>query len=86
MSKLLIDTNVLIYFKDSSSIHHKASANLLTGRGQFFITSKNLSEYYSVVTKGDNPFLTSTEALQDLDEFISNFDVLYPTDASYQKN
>jgi hypothetical protein len=37
------------------------------------------------VTKGDLPFLTPLEALQDLDEFISYFEILYPSAASHQK-
>jgi len=65
MNKLLIDTNILIYSKDSSSRFHSAAVKIIRGNFQLFTTSKNLSEYYAVVTKGANPFLTPAEALND---------------------
>jgi predicted nucleic acid-binding protein len=85
MSKVLVDTNVLIYAKDSSSIYHLPSLTFLEGGDELYTTSKNLNEYYSVVTRGESPLLTPQEALQDLEEFVSRFEVLYPTEASRQK-
>lgn len=85
MNKLLIDTNVLIYSKDTSSIFHKASINLLEGKDQLFVASKSLAEYYAVVTRGQTPLLTPSEALNDIHEFVMYFEVLYPSLVSYQK-
>lgn len=85
MSKLLIDTNILVYSKDRSSIFHQASVGLFKGRDQFYTTSKNLSEYYAVVTKGETPLLTPQEALHDITEFALYCTVLYPTVLSHQK-
>lgn len=86
MSKLLVDTNVLIYSKDTSSVFHKASINLLnTGSDQLFVASKSLSEYFAVVTRGQVPLLTPSEALNDIQEFVMYFEVLYPSLISYQK-
>ncbi len=85
MSKLLIDTNVLVYLKDTSSVFHEASVRLFKGNHQFYTTSKNLSEYYAVVTKGETPLLAPQEALHDITEFALYCTVLYPTLLSQQK-
>ena len=85
MSRLLIDTNILVYSKDKSSAFHQASIKLFEGPDHLFTTSKNLAEYYAVVTKGETPFLTATEALNDLAEIVSYCEVLYPTPSSFQK-
>lgn len=85
MSRLLIDTNVLVYSKDISSAFHLASVKLVKGPDQLFTTSKNLAEYFAVVTKGETPFLTPSEALDDLREFASYCEVLYPTPLTFQK-
>ncbi len=85
MSKLLIDTNVLVYSKDTSSVFHEASVKLFKGQDQFYTTSKNLSEYYAVVTKGETPLLTPQEALHDITEFALYCTILYPTVLSHQK-
>jgi predicted nucleic acid-binding protein len=85
MCRTLIDTNILIYAKDSSSVFHKASLNIFSCGDELFLTSKNLTEYFSVVTKGVQPLLTPAEVLLDLTEFIDNCKVLYPNNTSQQK-
>jgi predicted nucleic acid-binding protein len=82
MSKLLLDTNILIYSKDKSSQFHLKSQTLLSSSFDFYITTKNLSEYYAVTTKGITPLLTSEEALADLEEFSTYFTILYPDELS----
>ena len=85
MSRLLLDTNILIYAKDSSSGFHQAAIEIFMGTDELFLTSKNLTEYYAVVTKGERPLLTPAEALLDINEFISNCNLLFPSEASHQK-
>ena len=85
MSKLLLDTNVLIYAKDVSSIYHGVSLSLITRPNEFYITSKNLTEYYAVVTKGEKPLLSPVNAFDDIREFMNYFIVLYPNPVSYQR-
>jgi predicted nucleic acid-binding protein len=84
MSKVLVDTNILIYAKDIASIYHDASLIFLKQPDEYFISIKNLTEYYAVVTKGEKPLLTPFEAWHDLEEFSSFFTVLYPTPVSQQ--
>lgn len=85
MSRVLVDTNVLIYIKDSSSAFHGSAQNVFNKGDELFLTSKNLTEYYAVVTKGEKPLLAPSEALLDITEFVSNCTLLYPNDASQQK-
>jgi predicted nucleic acid-binding protein len=85
MNKVLVDTNVLIYAKDESSKFNKAAMEILTGEDELFLTSKNLTEYFSVVTKGDKPLLTPEEAWKDIEEFASIATVLNPSSDSYMK-
>lgn len=85
MNRLLIDTNILIYSKDSSSAFNSVALNVIQGNFKLFTTSKNLSEYYAVVTKGVNPLLTPAEALNDLQEFSALCEILYPSPVSQQK-
>lgn len=53
MNKIFIDTNVLIYAKDKSSSYHERSIKLLSQPFHFYTSSKNLSEYFAVVTRGE---------------------------------
>ncbi|HMV10136.1 MAG TPA: type II toxin-antitoxin system VapC family toxin [Cyclobacteriaceae bacterium] len=85
MSKLLVDTNILIYSKDSSSVFHDFAERIITSDAKLFTTSKNLSEYYAVVTKGNSPLLSPLEALKDISEFVSVLEVWYPSPISHEK-
>ncbi|MEK6476246.1 type II toxin-antitoxin system VapC family toxin [Catalinimonas sp. 4WD22] len=87
MSKaILFDTNVLVYAKDQpSSFHDKAVQFLDNYEGEIYTTSKNLTEYLVATTRGDTPISPLSEALEDIDDFINVFSILYPDKKSYQK-
>jgi predicted nucleic acid-binding protein len=85
MSKLLVDTNILIYSKDSSSVFHDFAERVIKSNTKLYTTSKNLSEYYAVVTKGSSPLLSPLEALKDICEFVAILEVLYPSPISHEK-
>jgi predicted nucleic acid-binding protein len=85
MSRVLVDTNILIYSKDIKSLYHPFANGIFNSEDELFVTNKNLSEYYSVVTKGDHPLLTPIEAMHDLEEFGSICQVIYPNESSQQK-
>lgn len=85
MSKILVDTNVLIYAKDASSVYHKAAISVFNSKNDLLLTSKNLTEYYAVTTKGSQPLLAPSEALLDINEFISTCTLLFPSAASHQQ-
>lgn len=82
MSKVLLDTNILIYTKDISSIFHKNSIALFESEFELHTTSKNLVEYFAVVTRGENYLLTPEDALKDITEFSESIKVLYPDQLS----
>lgn len=44
-----------------------------------------MSEYFAVVTRGENPVLEVMDALQDILEFHQLCNVLYPNDESNKK-
>ena len=44
MSKVLLDTNILIYAKDVASVHHVSSLSFFRSSHQLFLTSKNLTQ------------------------------------------
>lgn len=51
MNKLLLDTNILIYSIDEDSKYFNKSQNLFSEHFELYTTSKNLSEFLSVVTR-----------------------------------
>lgn len=83
MNDILVDTNVLIYAKDKSSTYHDWAIKTIS-ENNCFLTSKNLSEYYSVLTRGDDPFLSPADTLKDIIEFSNRFNILYPDPFSLQ--
>lgn len=52
MSKVLLDTNILIYALDKSCTAHVQCLSLLQDpQLEFYITTKNISEYFAVCSK-----------------------------------
>lgn len=83
---ILVDTNVLVYAKDQpSSMHGKAIHFLDNYEGKLYTTSKNLTEYLVATTRGDRPISPLHEALEDIEDFMNLFSVIYPDHSSYQK-
>ena len=59
MNNVLLDTNLLIYAIDEESKYFHSVQNLLNDdTNKFFITSKNISEFLSVVTRFPNTSIT----------------------------
>ncbi len=83
MSKLLLDTNVLIYALDeTSAFHQKAAAILRNEDEQLFTTTKNLSEYFAICTKLNIDPGQMFGFYGDLQE---NLTFLYPNQTSLQQ-
>lgn len=84
MSKpVLLDTNVLIYAIDTRSAFHQDSLRFMdTYEGGLYTTSKNLSEYISAGTGGDDPLFSTEEAVQDIEDFANFITILYPDERS----
>lgn len=83
MSKLLIDTNILVYGIDQDSKFFPQSRNLLDGSDhQLVTTSKNLLEFLAVVTRKSGYDLKTELALEILDDIIRGINVLYPSQDS----
>jgi len=59
MTEILLDTNVLVYALDQDSRFHLWASRFFHDENvQCVVTSKNISEFLCVTTRGDNPALT----------------------------
>ena len=84
MSKLFIDTNILIYSIDEDSKFYVKSQELIfNSRFDLYTSSKNISEFLSVVTRVPASFLPIKNALEVIEDFVSIFTLLYPTESSF---
>ena len=83
MSKILIDTNVLIYSIDEDSKYFGKVHEFLSQPDiELFITSKNIQEFLSVMTRIPKSPITIESALLVVEDFNKIFKVLYPTEKS----
>ena len=84
MNNVLFDTNLLLYSIDEDSKYFNSVQELLSDESlKLFTTSKNISEFLSVVTRIPNSTISVKEALNITEEFRSTFTILYPTQKSY---
>ena len=86
MNNVLVDTNILVYSIDEDSIFHFKSNNLiLSSEYKLYTTSKNLSEFLVVLTRGIEVPVSIKDALISLEDLIMNLTVLYPSNDSYER-
>jgi len=84
MSKILVDTNVLVYVIDKDSRFYFQSRQLLfESNFELFTTSKNLIEFLTVVTRGKEIPLSIEKAMSVVKDFTRVFTILYPTKSSF---
>jgi len=84
MSKILVDTNVLIYsINKDSEFYIKSQKLLLNERNQFYTTSKNITEFLTVVTRNYKGLLSFEEVLECVNNFVSFIEVVFPNDKSF---
>lgn len=83
MTNVLVDTNILLYAIDEDSKYFSDVEKILNDSTiNLFTTSKNISEFLSVITRIPKNAFPINEALQIIEEFNSVFTVLYPTEKS----
>jgi predicted nucleic acid-binding protein len=76
MTDVLLDTNVLVYSLDQSSVFHTRCLKLLSDPAlNFFCASKNVSEYFAVCTKLNFPY---AEVLAFFNQVEQNATILFP--------
>lgn len=84
MNEVLLDTNVLIYLTNYDSKHYKETNKFINeSKLNLFTTSKNLSEYLSVVTRKPINPLNTDQALEAIENFVSILTILYPDSNSF---
>lgn len=83
MSKILVDTNILVYGIDEDSEFYRSARNILEQeKNQLATTSKNLVEFLSVITKSSGYNLDNDTALEIVEEIIQGIEILYPSEES----
>ena len=82
MNKILIDTNLLIYSVDADSLYHHRAQNLLLDlSNELFTTSKNISEFLSVITRGKTS-VSMVDAIGAVDDFSRFIKIIFPDNQS----
>ncbi len=83
MNRILIDTNVFVYGIDRDSKYYRQAKNIIDQRERSLVTtSKNLTEFLTVVTKPSGYNLSPELALEIVEEIIQGIEVIYPTQES----
>jgi predicted nucleic acid-binding protein len=83
MSKVLVDTNILVYGIDEDSVFFKRARKILEQENyQLVTTSKNLIEFLAVTTKSSGYNLNNETALEIVEEIIQGIEIVYPTQES----
>ena len=84
MNKILLDTNVLIYAIDENSRYYEQSQSIINNdKVDLFTTSKNISEFLSVVTRSPYNLLSIENALTIVRDISDLATVLFPTTKSF---
>ena len=74
MSKIVLDTNILIYSIDEESQYFdKAQKIIFNSNLELFTTSKNLSEFLSVITRIPDSSLLLDEALTIVQDLLFKY-------------
>jgi predicted nucleic acid-binding protein len=83
MNKVFLDTNVLIYAIDQDSCFHLWARRFFNdGNIECVTSSKNISEFLAVTTKGEEPSLTINDAVAIVKILTTNCALLYPDSVS----
>ncbi len=79
MTKVVIDTNVLVYAIDrDSKFHHWSQSILNSNKFEIYTTSKNLSELLSVLTSSKGFNLNIKDAVSYTQNIAQSLHILFP--------
>lgn len=86
MNKILVDTNILVYSIDKDSEKYEISSNILkNSQNQLIVTSKNITEFISVITKKTFPVtFTISEAFIFVERFHKFLEIIFPDENSFR--
>ena len=77
-TKILLDTNILVYCNDTSSIYYEKTRQFIKSKEHFFISDRTLLEFYRATT---GPIKLEPNFVLGLINFYKNsesYTVLYP--------
>jgi predicted nucleic acid-binding protein len=76
MTRVLVDTNILIYATDPTDMYYQISTDILSrGDISLFTTTKNISEFIAVSTKKN---IELSKILEYVEYVCTHITVLYP--------
>lgn len=79
--RIVADTNVLIYYLDKSSVHHKKAVSIIENPIYIVcITTKNISEFVAVLSK--DPDISYETILNEFENLLVSSLVLCPSPES----
>jgi predicted nucleic acid-binding protein len=79
-NELLVDTNILVYAIDEDSQFYATSRSVLQKKDKtLFTTSKNITEFLTVMTRSSGYGLSTETALNLLQKLIQQLEIIYPT-------
>ncbi len=79
-TKIWVDSNIFVYAYDANSgFHADAVAFLSTPNFDFYTSTKNISEYFAVLSKQNAPFDKVFRFYQDI---LQNCTMVFPTKTS----
>lgn len=84
MNRILIDTNVMVYFIDEDSKYHKICNELLNSENKIFISSKSLAEFFAVLTRIPDVSVSAKEAIKMVRFFSDSFQIIFPSNKSVE--
>ncbi len=88
-TKVLIDTNILVYAYDRVDPHKRQTAiDTLDGlirNGQAVLSTQILGEFYSVTTRPRNLLLLQAEAIQEIENYLVVCEILSITPVVIQE-
>ncbi len=85
MEKILVDTNIFIYSIDEDSKYFNRSRDFLFKNDiGLYTTSKNLSEFLTVITRHPQSSISIQQAIKTIFDFTNFITVLYASQSSYK--
>lgn len=86
MSKILLDTNILLYAIDNNSPRQRQSQAILNAdEYTLFTSSKNISELLCAATRGNQPILNVADTLRVVSYYHKITEILYADERAFQQ-
>jgi predicted nucleic acid-binding protein len=83
MSRILVDTNVLVYLFDRGEFEKQAASLTLFERTEFVlsacVSAQNLAEFFHATTRSRTPILSVEDSIKQVERFAAAFPIFEVT-------